>query len=485
MSRQAKNLILITCDEMRGDAPGFMGNPDCLTPNIDRFAEKGIVFDQHFAVHGKCVPSRISIMTGRYSHTDGYRTIQQHMSTDQPNLAGKLKELGYETAGFGLNHVWEDFFGDNSKSGGYLDYHSFTEKYFDFLNDRKWPVAQPGPESLEPVEMAAGYDYRGRIEEDLTGHNDVNRAEQAIHYLCEVRDKSRPFYMQLNLSRPHPPYEVEEPYFSMYDREKITHWPFQLPENAPLPLSKMREIRTATDAPEDNFKEIQAVYYGMITKVDTLVGKVMETIEEQGLLEDTIVIFTVDHGDFAGQYGLPEKWDTAMQDCILHVPLIIHAPGLKSTSKIDSLTQHIDLAPTVLELLNIDPDWGIHGESLVPIIAGDKQKVAIFADGGHEEEMWSRFNREIVKKRCGKQDTYKYCPETMSRTKMVRTDEWKLVIRLTGGNELYHIKDDPNEMKNLYGDSKYNDIVFDLQQKIIEWCLKTDTDRPYQKDVSA
>lgn len=482
---KAKNLIIITCDEMRGDAPGFMGNSDCLTPNIDNFAEKGIVFNQHFAVHGKCVPSRISMMTGRYSHTDGYRTITQHMPKDQPHLVGKLKEHNYETAVFGLNHVWEDFYGDNSKSSGYVDYHSFTQKHFDFINDKKWPVAQPGPNSREPMDLEAGYHYQGRIEEDLTGHDDVNRAEQAVHYLGEVRDKSRPFYMQLNLSRPHPPYAVEEPYFSMYDRDKITPWPYQLPENAPLPLRKMREIRTGIEEPEEYFRELQAVYYGMITKVDSLVGKVINSIKEQGLLEDTIVIFTADHGDFAGQYGLPEKWDTAMQDCILHVPLIIHAPGLKKGWSIDSMTQHIDLAPTILELLGIKADWGIHGENLLPVIKGEKRKSAIFADGGHEEEMWPRFNFEPKAKRCGKQDTYRYCPETMSRTKMVRTDEWKLVMRLTGGNELYNMKNDPDELQNLYGDLQYNDIVLDLQQKMIEWCLKTDTDRPFQPNVGA
>jgi len=482
---RAKNLIIITCDEMRGDAPGFMGNPDCLTPNIDNFAEKGIVFNQHFAVYGKCVPSRISMMTGRYSHTDGYRTIQQLMPSDQPNLVGKLKELNYETAVFGLNHVWEDFFGDNSKSSGYVDYHSFTEDSFDFINDKKWPVEQPDQDSREPLELEDGYQYKGRIEKDLTFHDDCNRAEQAIHYLDEVRDKSRPFYMQLNLSRPHPPYAVEEPYFSMYDRDKITPWPYKLPENASLPLIKMREIRTGLEDPEENFRELQAVYYGMITKVDTLVGKVIETIKAQGLLEDSVVIFTVDHGDFAGQYGLPEKWDTAMQDCILHVPLIIHAPGLNKERDVDSLTQHIDLAPTIMDLLGIEADWGIHGESLLPIINGDKRKSAIFAEGGHEEEMWSRFNSPVSDKRCGKQDTYRYCPETMSRTKMVRTDDWKLIIRLTGGNELYNMKDDPQETHNIYGNPQYNDIILDLQQKMIEWCLKTDTDQPFQKDVIA
>src|SRR3989339_1101898 len=111
-----RNLILITSDEMRGDCPGFQGNPDCRTPCLDTFAKDGVIFTNHFAVHGKCVPSRISIATGRYPHTDGFRTITQHLPPDQPDLLKLLKTNGYETAVFGHNHVWEDFWGDNTRS---------------------------------------------------------------------------------------------------------------------------------------------------------------------------------------------------------------------------------------------------------------------------------------------------------------------------------------------------------------------------------
>lgn len=114
-----KNLIFITSDEMRGDAPGFMGNPDCRTPSLDRLAGRGVTFTNHFCVHAKCVPSRISMMTGRYPHTDGFRTINQHLPPEEPNLLRVLKEHGYETAVFGHNHVWEDLPGSpTAPSGG-------------------------------------------------------------------------------------------------------------------------------------------------------------------------------------------------------------------------------------------------------------------------------------------------------------------------------------------------------------------------------
>jgi arylsulfatase A-like enzyme len=494
VSDRPYNVIVLTSDEMRGDTPGYMGNPDCRTPCLDRFAAKGVAFRNHYTVHGKCVPARVAMMTGRYCHTDGFRTIHQHLPPDQPNLLGKLKELGYESAVFGINHVWETLFASNEKSEGYADYHSFVGHYHE-MAFREFPVPEPGPDSVEPMALPPGFDYAGRIEEKITGFSDDACTEQAIDYLTRTRERSRPFYMQLNLSAPHPKYRVEEPWFSMYDRERIQAWPHELPDAAPLPYRSMREIRTGVEDQDRAFREVQCTYYGMVNKVDSLQGKVLDAIEAEGLFKDSIVVYTVDHGDFAGQYGLVEKWDTCMADCIMHVPLIVWAPGLPHGVWVESLSEHTDLAATVLDLLGVEPDWGIHGESLLPIIRGERRKEAVFADGGHEEEMWARFNwpdrdREGRPRSIdGKQRTYRDCPEAMSRAKMVRTERWKLVMRLVGGNELYDMQADPWELHNLWGrhegDPELRKVVLGLQQRLIEWCLRTDTDRPFQEDVGA
>lgn len=487
MPDRRKNVIILSSDEMRGDCPGYMGNPDCRTPNLDRFATRAVNLSNHFSVFPKCVPTRIAMMTGRYCHTDGFRTIQQHLPNDQPDLLSALKAHGYESALFGINHVWENVFGEglNEKGASYVDYHSFTEGYFRHMLEQQWPVEPPGPLSVEPPSPPtdADYHYGGRVEEPMTFFCDDNRAEQAIEYLTNVRDRSRPFFMQLNLSWPHPGYKAPEPYFSMYKRDAIQPWPYDLPESAPLPLRRMREVRTGTDAPEWMLREVQAVYYAMVTKTDHVLGRVLDAIEREGLFEDSIVLFFVDHGDFAGQYGLPEKWDTCMADCLLHVPCILYAPGLPQGRLIESLSEHTDLAPTILELLGIKPAWGIHGESLLPVIDGARHKEAVFADGGHEAEMWERV--EYAPDSSGKQRTYALHPETMARTKMVRTDKWKLVTRLVGGDELYDMEEDPYEMRNLWGREGYEQIVPELQRKMIDWCTRTDTDRPYQPDVGA
>jgi arylsulfatase A-like enzyme len=479
MTKNPKNLIILCSDEMRGDCLGIMGNPDVLTPNLDEFGRNSVVFKNHFTCHGKCVPARVALMTGRYSHTDGYRDINNHMPENQPNLLGVLKGLGYQSAVFGKNHCWKTMF------EGYVDYHSWKGKYGDYYNEKKAELDKSSENFKVKLDLEEGFHYLGGKDP----FTDEVYTDQAIDYITETRDKSKPFFLQLNIEAPHPKYGVSEPYYSMYDREKIQHFPYTLPENPPLPLVKMREVRTGIEQRDEAYKEVQATYYGMISKVDYHMGRILQTIKDEGLLEDTVILFWVDHGDFAGQYGLVEKWDTCMNDCIMNTPCMLYAPNIPQGVAVESLTSHVDLAPTIMDIMGIEFIPGIHGKNLMAAIKGEGPvRKAVFADGGHEDEMIGRFNGSVINpkgKRDGKQDTYSKYPDTMARTKMVRTDKYKLVIRLRGGNELYDLEKDPYEMKNLWGISDYNNVVLELQQMMLEWCLETDTDRPHQPKVGA
>ncbi|MDX2110771.1 MAG: sulfatase-like hydrolase/transferase [Verrucomicrobiota bacterium] len=492
-----KNILFITADEMRGDSAGYVGNPDVKTPHLDALAARGTVFEKHFAAFPKCVPSRCSMHTGRYTHTDGLRTVMgpNHLPKGDPNLGEFLREQGYETAVLGLNHVWDDawFYGSgalkNKKSGGAVDYTSFTEGPLGSLSTsvREYPAGKKrtGPH----IDALAQVDFEGLTQGSVKSFHDENRADQACLYLTEVRDKTKPFFLQLNLSKPHPPYGIHEPYYSLYDPAAITPFPADLPRNASLPLRAQREWRLGNGIPPESLREIQAVYYGMITFIDDLVGQVLSTLKSTGLEDDTLVIFSSDHGDYAGQYGINEKWDASLQDCLLHVPFILAGPGITAGKRISGLSEHVDIPATVLDYLGLKapPEWVLHGHSLIPVLHGAPTRDAVFADGGHEAAMRARFNAQTwaekdgrkVKTVGGKQLTYQQCPDAMARCKMVRTEQWKLVIRETGGNELFHLPTDRYEMNNLYGDPQYAAIVADLQLKLIEWTLRTDTDRPY------
>lgn len=492
--KRPTNLLILCSDELRGDCLGCMGNPDLKTPHIDALAQRGMLFRKHFATFPKCVPSRISLVTGRYTHTDGYRTITQHMPPGTPNLLDRLKERGYETALFGKNHCW-----DPDSLRELFDHLPSSDNEYREIAKRmaKEDAREDPPGGLDATQMADRLDYLGKA---TLHHRDEIKTEQAIEFLERGRDRERPFFLQVNIEAPHPMYATEEPWFSMYDRKAIQRFPSELPEGAPYCLVKQREVRSGMDVPEEMLAEMQAVYYGMVSRVDDQMGRILEALDRSGERENTLILFWSDHGDYASQYGLPEKWDTSFADCLEHVPCILAGPGVPEGKETEELSDHSDLAPTLLELLGLDPLPGVHGHSMTPLFEGRPIRDAVFADGGHEDEMHGRFNHRMLGKEgkgtrtrfgvefrpgAGKQATYQQFPDTMARAKMVRTKKWKLVVRLRGGNELYDMENDRWEMVNLYGKDGYARVIQELQQKLLEWCLQTDTDRPYQENVGA
>ena len=497
------NILWVTSDELRADCLGFMGNADIQTPNLDALAKRGAVFERHFTPFPKCVPARCAMHTGRYCHTDGLRSVapDNHISRSVPTLASTLRGMGYETAIFGLNHIWfdDDFYGKgdekNIKGGGVVDYTAFTgEKLTRMaLQAREYPAGTPRRGSWESAfsELEAPELKTGHTED----FNDENRSDQAIYYLKELRDPAKPFFLQLNLSLPHPVYRIHEPWYSLYDPDTIRSFPHELPTNAPLPLRAQREHRTGVDFPPEASREIQAVYYGMVSFIDDQIGRLLRTVDALGLRENTLILFASDHGDYAGQHGLVEKWDSDLRDCLLHVPMVLAGPGVPGGKRISGLSEHIDLPATMLDFLgkSFPEGWVQHGSSLRPMLSGAPGKPAVFADGGHEASLRARFSRPVwdvkkgrrIKSTEGKQITYQLCPDAMAKAKMVRTENWKLVVRETGGNELYHLAADPWEMNNLYGQPGTESTVLDLQDKLLHWVLRTDTDLPRIADVGA
>lgn len=486
---------------MRGDCLGANRlNPDIRTPHMDALAARGVNFTRHFATFPKCVPSRGSLVTGRYCHTDGYRTIFQHLPEGTPDLLSTLKSRGYQSALFGKNHCWENLLEAShtppqlkpGQRGMAVDHHSWTRAFRDLYDQAKAAPpdddTNPDPNALSrfgytPEHLLHGFDYRGR----RRAWSDEVYADQAVRYLREVRDKSRPFFLQVNLEKPHTKYEVEEPYFSMYDRAAIRALPYGLPERAPAACLRQREVRTGMEIPEPVLREIQATYYGMVSKVDVLMGRMMDAIDAEGLWEDTVVLLWSDHGDYAGQYGLVEKWDTSYGDALTHVPCVMAGGGLPAGRRVEALSDHTDLAPTLLELLGMPPLTGMHGRSLLPVVRGESVgRRAVFSDGGHEREMRERMARTAeVPDENRKQTTYRRYPDTMARARMVRTASHKLVVRETGDHELYDLTRDRWEMHNLHGQPGTETVTAELMMELVQWGLATDTDRPAQDQVGA
>ncbi len=480
-----KNLLFITADEMRGDCFAANGlNPDIRTPHLDAFAASGVNFSRHFTTFPKCVPARASLTTGRYCHTDGYRNIFQHLPASAPDILSSLLGRGYEIALFGKNHCWENLLEAThtpsklapGQSGHRIAHHSWTSAFkpiYEQLRSEFTPTpAERAAHDSDPVESFAAH------------WADEAYTRQAIHFLATVRDPTRPFYLHVNIEAPHPVY-VAEPTDSHhhYDPTATTPFPSDEPADAPLSLRAMREVRLAGQRNEKTLRRIQAAYYGMISRVDEQVGRIVAALDAQGIADDTVVVFLSDHGDFAGQYGLPEKWDTTFADCLLHVPCVLRAPGLPAGLTVSSVTDHTDLAPTLCELLDLEPLPGLHGSSLLPAIEGHPLREAAFADGGHEAAM--RAQMPADNRDGDKQETYSRHPDSMARAMCVRTATHKLVWRETHDHELYDLTADRWELTNRFADPSLREIREQLMARLLDWHLRTATDRPHQSRVGA
>lgn len=480
-----KNLLFITADEMRGDCLAANRlNPDIRTPRLDALAADGVNFTRHFTTFPKCVPARASLTTGRYCHTDGFRDIFQHLPASSPDLLSALLARGYEAALFGKNHCWENLFEAThtppalapGQTGHRIAHHSWTGVFKPIYEQLQ---AERAP---SPAERAA---HRAEPVKPFPAHwGDEAYTRQAIHFLDTVRDRRRPFYLHVNIESPHPVY-VAEPAGSPfhYDPAALTPFPRDLPAGAPLSLRAQREVRLPRHRDEASLRRIQSAYYGMISRADEQIGRILDALDSQGLREDTVVVFLSDHGDFAGQYSLPEKWDTTFADCLLHVPCILRAPGLPAGRTVASVTDHTDLAPTLCQLLDLPPLPGMHGHGLLPAIEGNPLRDAAFADGGHEPALRARM--DTANRDGDKQETYSRFPDAMARAMCVRTAAHKLVWRETGDHELYDLAADRWELANRYADDSLRPVREQLMARLLDWRLRTATDRPLPAQVGA
>ena len=335
------NFIFLVPDELRADAVHCIDGQPVRTPNMDRLAEEGVVFSNCFTVHTVCSPSRCSFMTGWYPHTRGHRTLYHLLRPDEPNLLKYLKSSGYHVQWNGKNDL--------------LARESFAESVTARSNaTAPSPIWQANPFPPDHRFFKSFY-FGPRRQEDKGPYQDFDWAwiQEAIKLLQSP--PAEPFMLYLPLVFPHPPYTVEEPYFSMYDRNAVRP---PLPARLDDKPHFMRELhhRCGIDRLDDaDLREIVATYWGMVTRLDDLVGQLTTALEASAARDNTVVILMSDHGDYVGDYGLTEKWWTGFQDCLLRVPLIVRLPGGAGGRRVEALTEIIDVFPTIMELAGIEP----------------------------------------------------------------------------------------------------------------------------------
>ncbi len=478
ISMEVPNVVIITADELRADYVGCLrktlpggqraqGAAALVeTPNIDAIADQGTLFTQAFAQHGKCTPSRTSMFTGQYASTGGHRTLYLRLRPGERHLAETFRSNGYATVLVGRNHIVQD---------------EFLESSFDHWIHE--PVDEPTDHPEAFGDPLTGAFYGGRVQTDLAETTDGRNTAATLSWL---RDAPVPFFLWFNLFYPHPPYQTPEPYFSQIDRDRVSLYPPVDLADKPSAMSLLYRNYGLANLSESNWREVIAVYGGMVAAVDHLVGQLLQQLEELGLAENTIVVFTTDHGDYAGQYQLVEKWDCLFHDCILQSPLILRVPWLESRpSRVDALTELVDLAPTLYELCQIAPPSGMAGKSLTPLLENPEtpHRDSVYAEGGREQELLEKDNPYLYSRGRPMAYSAKYKvffddPQTLARTAMVRTKDFKLVYRLNGRTELYDLRKDPEEMVNVHGREEYAEAARDMERLLIERLLEAQPKTP-------
>lgn len=456
------NVVIFMTDQQRADAIGAFGNPVVQTPNIDALAARGMRFDSAWGQHPVCGPSRVSLMTGWYPHVAGHRTLDNLLGHDEPNLLRLLRDGGYQVCMAGNRG---DVFAPGVTEAS-TDLCGYIVEPDGFLGN----VHIAHPED-HPMHQAF---YFGRQGDQPRLDGDEAAVQTAIAWIEEGLDE-RPWALWVPLVNPHPPFMVEDPWFSMHDRRDV---PLPIPADAGLGKPGfMREYRRryGWDRLEENdFREIIATYYGMVSRADDQLGRLVEAIDRAGALDDTIVIYLTDHGEYLGDYGLVEKWPSGLDPSLVRNPLVIAGPGIAEGAVCASGVELIDLLPTVLELGHIEPSHTHFGRSLMPVFHDPSlpHRTNVFSEGGFHPADVDLFEAAgwLYKKKSELQHDR---PDLVGKAQAVRSDTHTYIYRQCEPDELYDRQADPQESVNLIDDAALADTVLELRGHLLDWLVAT------------
>jgi len=479
--KKRPHIVIFNPDQWRGDVLGHMGNPAAVTPVLDRLvATEAVSFRSAFCQNPVCTPSRCSFMSGWYPHVRGHRTMFHMMQPDEPVLLRTLKEQGYK--------VWW---------GGKNDLVPAETGYDAYCDIKYKPDQAPRPETnLHGHDQWRGAPdgdnyysfYAGKLEkapeEDAYYDSDWANVLGAIDFIKNA-PPDQPLCIYLPLLYPHPPYGVEEPWFSLTDRDKL---PPRIPapepwDRKPSLLKGIYERQKLQGWTEERWDELRTTYYGMCSRVDHQFGLLLDALKDTGIYDDTAVFFFSDHGDFTGDYGLVEKTQNTFEDTLTRVPFIIKPP--KDTPIVprvsDALVELIDFPATVEALLDLQPEHTHFGRSLLPVLAGetDEHRDAVFCEGGRIHGEIHCMERDSVAQtapsglywpRVGLQQS-----EGPEHTKavMCRTRNYKYVRRLYETDELYDLHSDPGETVNRIDDPALSDELGKLKDRLLTFYQET------------
>jgi arylsulfatase A-like enzyme len=423
------NFVFIVADDHAGYAWGADGDRLATTPNLDHLASEGVRFARHFCNSPVCTPSRQALLTGQLPHAAGVTRLMTPLDTSKPTLARQFKKAGYTTAVFGKMHF---------QTPGVPNLHGFDLCSTEDVLTSEWrqqvhPHALPSSALVKPpwrpfrdparVWLNADKLPYGCHDEDMRASFQVRATERFL----EVH-RSEPFALWVSFLEPHSPYD-----FPFEDRDRYSPGQFNVP--VPGPEDRWQIPMVFRDLNEAEKRGIAASYYTSVLFLDRKIGRVLAKLTALGKDDDTVVVYTADHGYHLGQHGRFEKhcgFDEA-----LRVPLVIRHPHIRP-GVVTALTEHVDLSATITDLLGLEPLPVQHGRSLRPLLEGAKAgRDHIFSEYLENEEAYIRSDRW----------KFVYCSG-----KRARQDGY-IVENSTPGRymRLYDLHDDRAEMHSVAG----------------------------------
>lgn len=459
------NILFLMTDEQHFRSLSITGNPYIETPNMDRIAREGVLFENATCVTPYCSPSRASILTSVYPHkheillnVSPNRNTQKPLAAEAfPNTECMLHENGYALGHRGKWHLGDkgDFPGYESRAyaaktnpdyGRFLQEHLPREDYADNRDpgrylDRpveKIPAVQKGWKEFhaDPKNRLAYIATIGKSVVPPEFLPETQITEQVVGLLEDHKDDN--FMITASWHPPHDLWVIPEPYYSMVDREKL-----ELPGTKDLPDWDQRGAskRLGDTMGDEGIREYAAIYHGMVKYIDDQVGRVLQRLDELGLSDNTLVVFTTDHGDMVGAHGCIGKSIASFFDDLVRIPLAMRFPGrIQPGTRVSQPVSQIDYMPTFMDYLGLPIPENIHGQSMRPLIEG-------------KDVPWR---------------DYAFCQRAMN-SRMLRTQQYKYVYGIRPKMlALYDLENDPNEDRNLAVESSYTETVKAMHARLLD-----------------
>jgi arylsulfatase A-like enzyme len=479
-ARRPPNILVIMADQHHAGLTKAAGFPLDTMPALDRLGQGGARFERAYACAPLCVPSRVSMLTGRWPHA---HRVRQNSAADhavfEKDLFDVVKALGYRTGLAGKNHSYLtpaklDFWRQYTHLGGWkaanapASFQAFDE-WLTKENFASEPDAAPFPaEAQHPC----------RIVSDA----------------CEFIDDSgtQPFALWVSFPEPHNPYQVSEPYFSMFPPEQIPERQVG-PEALERKGFKWRWLRgleeDANPGYDAMWRRTRANYLGMLRLIDDQVKRLIDHLQEKRLGENTVAVYLSDHGDYFCDYGLIHK-GAGMPEDLIRIPMTWWGAGIRPQGTLkEPFVSTADVMPTICEALGTPVPHGAQGRSLWPLLQGKAYPKEEFRSAYSEVGFGGMYYDEddhvpysiaefhsVPGSKLGFDELDQVTQS--GNLKMVRMGDWKLFYDMMGNGELYHLPSDPYELKNLWQEPAAAVERERLLQELLAWTIRTEDDLP-------